>query len=334
LVADAKVGRSARQPLIHAEIIAAIERIPESADWPDLARVFDRAANAPRPDWELPIRACLAVGGEEAAAVPAAAAVACLQISIIVADDLLDDDPRGAHHAMGPGPAANLALGFQAAAFRLIADSALQPPGRSAAYACLARMALRTAVGQQLDVQNFQDEVNYWRIVEAKSTPFYGGALQLGAIFGGSSEAQAVEIYEIGRLIGEIIQLEDDLEDALQVPANADWKQGRNNLLILFARTADHPGRGRFLELIGRIDDEVTLAEAQRILITSGAVSYCAYQLIARYREARETLGRLSLPHPQPLEEILEAYGRSLADRLRVAGIDLSLADIKDTPRP
>ena len=61
------------------------------------------------------------MGADDAIALPAVAAIACLQISIILVDDILDDDPRGAYHRLGAGRAANLGLAFQAAALKLLA---------------------------------------------------------------------------------------------------------------------------------------------------------------------------------------------------------------------
>jgi hypothetical protein len=45
--------------------------------------------------WLLPLQACEAVGGTPEQAVPAATAVACSQIGIILIDDMLDLDPHG-----------------------------------------------------------------------------------------------------------------------------------------------------------------------------------------------------------------------------------------------
>ena len=45
----------------------------------------------------------------------------CLQLSIMLVDDILDDDPRGFQIDKGPGWAANLALALQSAAVRLVA---------------------------------------------------------------------------------------------------------------------------------------------------------------------------------------------------------------------
>jgi len=119
-----------------AQLRDAVLALPAMAAWPDAAAVFPARPDEPlRFDWQLPVLACRAVGGSEEAALPAAAAVACLQISIILADDVLDQDPRGAHHRLGVGRTANLALAFQAAALALLGRAPAPAEARSAAQA-------------------------------------------------------------------------------------------------------------------------------------------------------------------------------------------------------
>lgn len=302
------------------QIRARIAALPETAVLPELVTIFERTGSVPHPDWEIPLAACQVVGGERATALPGAAALACLQISIILVDDILDDDPRGEHLRRGVGATANLAQAFQAAAFELVGTAEVSGAQKAAAGAVLARAALATAAGQQLDVQNLSGEDNYWRVVRAKSTPFYGAAYELGAILGGAETAVAQELYHFGVLVGEMIQIEDDLKDALEKPANADWQQGRNNLLILYARTADHPQRERFEALLPLVADAARLEEAQQLLAGSGALSYAAYQLVERYQKARQLVQKLALPDPAPLQEMLQGYGEGWLTHLLQSG--------------
>jgi len=137
-------------------------------------------------------------------------------------------------------------------------------------------------------------------------------------------------MYSLGVVIGEIIQVEDDLIDALEVPANADWKQGRNNLLLLYAQTAEHEKREQFLRLLTKIDDPGALAEAQRILVSCGAVSYASYQLINRYRKAIKLLRGMSLIDPSGLHHVLDEYADSLRTRLKLSDIELFNESLKD----
>ena len=316
--------REMSEAVNQADIKAYLDALPEIKMWPELAAVFDRAGNAPRPDWELPFLACQAVGGNRNAALPGAAAIACLQLSIILVDDILDDDPRGAHLDYGYGPAANMALAYQSAAILILARADISGNQRASASMVLARAALATSAGQHLDVQNLRGEDSYWMVVEAKSTPFYGAAFEVGAILGSASVHVGSSMNSLGVIIGEIIQIEDDLDDALEVPANADWKMGRNNLLLLYAQTAEYEERERFVDLCARIDETGVLAEAQRILISCGAVSYAAYQLVSRYRKAKKLLAGISLKDPSVLHHLLDEYANTLLSLLNQSGVEIS----------
>jgi hypothetical protein len=76
-----------------------------------------------------------------------------MQISIMLLDDMLDDDPRGEHLRRGYGATANLALAFQAVAFRLVNQLPINHSQQAAITASVARLALATALGQQWDVK-------------------------------------------------------------------------------------------------------------------------------------------------------------------------------------
>lgn len=270
-----------------------------------------------RYDWQLPVLANEAVGGLDSDPTPAAAAIACMQISIQLADDILDDDPRGEHLRLGVGKTANLALALQAAAFRLVTQAGLSPDACRRACDSLAWMALETARGQHLDASNLQGEANYWAVVRAKSTPFYGSAPELGAIFGGAPPETALAMRDLGQTMGEIIQIKDDLEDALETPANPDWGQGRNNLLILYARTVSYPERERFIELAANAQQPDSLRQAQNLLLTSGAASYGVYQIAQRAQSMKTRLAGLALPRPDFLLEWIAHHEQLVADLLQ-----------------
>ncbi len=304
-----------------ADLKAAVLALPEIADWPEAAGVFSTKAEKVRLDWQLPVFACRAVGGDPSTMAPAAAAVACLQCSIILVDDVLDQDPRGAHHLLGEGRAANLGLAFQAAALALIGRIDVEPCYRAAAMAALAGAAVKTAWGQELDVQNLQGESNYWRVVETKSTPFYGVGLQLGALLAGARPDVAQGLHDAGVVLGRMIQIYDDLDDILAAPANPDWGEGRNNLLLLYASSTAHAGRARLAELRSQVADPAALREAQQILASCGAVSYAVYLLVKQHEAALRLVRSLRLPDPLPILGLFEQQVQPLAGWLRRLGL-------------
>src|SRR5690242_15177545 len=229
--------------------------LPEFSAWPEMAAIFERTHGTLSREWELPWLACQAVGGTLAEVLPGAAALACIQLSIVLVDDMLDDDPRGDYHHLGYGATANLALAYQAAAFSLVKAAPVNAERRAGLTGWLAHIGLGTAFGQYHDAHNAGDEATYWQVVRGKSGPFYGAALALGALLGGASPEVIERLNELGILLGETSQIYDDLADALRSPARPDWQHGRNNLLILYALTATYPDRARFEGCLPQVAD-------------------------------------------------------------------------------
>lgn len=285
-------------------------RLPIFDCWQEMKWILQRMASTQPRDWELPVIACQAVGESTEKAIPASAALACAQISIILVDDMLDDDPRGEYHRIGSGRASNLALAFQAASIDALMKSDANPAVRLAAVDSLNHMMLTTAYGQELDIQNPVDEDSYWRVVENKSAPFYEGAIQLGARLAEAGENATNNLEQLGRLYGAMIQIHDDLNDTMTAPANPDWLQKRKPLPILFALTVEHPDQARFIQLYEDIAIGGALQEAQQILIRCGAVSYCVDQLIRRHQTVQEILAKTPLAN----KDLIDSLIRSVID--------------------
>ncbi len=305
---------------IYTAIADLLFAFPLVQSWPEMKSLLQRAISAEPCDWQLPVAACQAVGGTAAQAIPAAAAIACLQISIVLIDDMLDDDPRGEYHRIGAAAAANMAAAFQALSLDVIAQcQSLAPHAKLSILQHLNQMALTIACGQYLDAQNPMDEASYWRLVQTKSAPFFGVALQIGALTGlAATETQtAVQMRQLGELYGEMIQIHDDLGDAMAQPANSDWLLGRSPLPILFAKTVPHPQQDQFLALCNAITHPGALAEAQTILIRCGAVSYCLDQLASRYEVAKDLLAQMSLAYEAGLTELLNLVFRPVQKLLQ-----------------
>lgn len=280
---------------VYEKIVAAFSKLPHINQWNQALDLMQRVSARQPYHWLLPARACAAVGGTDEQGIAAALAVACCHLSIILVDDMLDCDPRGAYHQMGMAGAANLSCAFQAAALAAVDGCPAPANRRFLALSSLNEMMLTTALGQYWDVQSPADEDGYWRVVQTKSSPFFGTALALGALLGGGSARAAQQLKALGALYGEMIQIHDDLNDSMLIPANADWLQRRFSLPILFARSVQHPARARFLQLCDEVSDPQALAEAQEILITCGAVSYCVDQLLIRHQSMQAVLGATPL---------------------------------------
>ncbi|MCO5199783.1 MAG: polyprenyl synthetase family protein [Anaerolineae bacterium] len=319
-------------PMLSAELLRAyIADIPEITEWPDIADRLNTAFAMTDHDWRLPLRACLAVGGSAEQAIPGCIAIAASQMSIIVVDDMLDNEPDGYHAQAGAGVASNAALALLALALRVIDKAEIPAERKASIMQSIAQMNLRTAYGQHLDVQNLTGEDNYWRVTATKSTPFYGCAYETGALLGGADVKLAATLYEIGVILGELIQIEDDLTDALETPANSDWNEERNNLLIMYASTADHAERAQFRQLRTCFNDPACLDAAQQILVRSGAVSYALYNIIVRNQTILTRLHALPLAEPHHLTQLNTYYAERLSDMLARNGISISAETIAAT---
>jgi len=269
-----------------------------------MRRIFLKAANGKPKHWIIPSLVGEALSGGVEQTIPAMAAIACLHISIILIDDMLDNDPRGEQFNIGLPMTANLATAFQALGFEVIHRSELAPHSKLVVLESLNAMVRKTAFGQYLDGSNSIDESTYWQIIQLKSSPFFGAALQVGGLFGGASIEVSEQLKQLGCLYGECIQMHDDLNDSLAVPANSDWLLNRAPLPILFAQVVKHPDRERFLALRREIKDLKNLTEAQTILVRCGAVSYCLDRILAKQKEAISLLKTIPLTNKAILEKL------------------------------
>lgn len=84
-------------------------------------------------------------------------------------------------------------------------------------FPIFTRTALEVCEGQQYDM-NFEscEEValdEYFNMIRLKTAVLLGAALQIGAILGGASDEDAVNLYEFGIAMGIAFQLRDDYLD-------------------------------------------------------------------------------------------------------------------------
>lgn len=320
-------------------------------EWPELSELVGRPMRSDgdsAKSWDYVHLACEAVGGDANQAIPGMAAIFYLQVAIGLVDDILDDDPKGLHLKLGAGRAANLAAACQALSAEMLSSemlssemlsSEIPESRRYLLHEILARAALATARGQELDVllpsatsSGKPSEEAYWQLTDAKTPPLFVAALALGAVSGGADGELVARIGELGHPLGRMIQIGDDLTDALEGAQRPDWQRPGANLAMVFALLAEHDGQHRFGELVAKLHyrhDKDDLAEAQELLVASGAVGYCCHRLLAAYKDVETQLDELGLPHPDflgdafsdlitPLRSLLEQLGYRTSDLLHL----------------
>lgn len=296
--------------------------------WAELRSLLEQAGSTKPQHWQLPYVAGLAMDGDISRIIPGIAAIACHYASIIMVDDMLDEDPKGIYHQMGQAITANYVMALQATGFDAIQQSDHDDRTKRAALHSLNQMLFTTTRGQHLDIQNPQSEQRYWTAVRTKSAPFFGTSMYVGALLGGATPETAASIKLIGNLYGEMIQIHDDLHDVMECPANPDWITNRSPLPILYAQVVVHPERERFIALRQDIVAPDALHEAQAILIRCGAVSYAIYQLLQRYRKAQAILDKTVLFERSPIDHLLGALVEPIPELMVLAGADQAPSEI------
>lgn len=310
------------------DVLGIIREAAQSERWPELDALLRRPLSGSSHMDVLVGAGCAATGGNPELQPTAIAACLAMQMSIVLVDDLLDEDDKGHHHKVGIGPAANMALALQSAAFECVAALPIHESRKYTMSRLLHRMNAATAYGQHLDQIPVETEEDYWRVVTHKSEPFFGIALSIGAHLGEASQEIMDRLTDLGRLWGTMVQIQDDLDDALTIPARPDWR-GRNNLPILYGHLADYPEKERFLHLCKHLDEEEVLEEAQNLLYASGAVSYCVYHLMERHKQVKALLGQLQLAESGPLKAFFDERADALIQLLRDTGSPLNEEDAK-----
>jgi geranylgeranyl pyrophosphate synthase len=313
-------------PLTVGRVVDLIRSLPGIDAWDNVISLLfgPESYNHPiRQDWMLPAYGYQAVSGGQDIPIHAVAAMACLQTSISLIDDILDEETNRIQSEIGVGRTANVSFALHAVSHLLIDACSVAPELRNQASRILDNMAITTAIGQDLDVQNAEGEQAYWSIVRAKSAPFYSAGIESGAVLAGATKNVAQILNQFGAIFGEMIQIVDDLEDAFCVPAKPDWNHGRNNLATLYALTAEYPKKTRFIHLMGETKDTSNLKELHQILIDSGAVSYCVFSLMQRQQQAMSLVRDAGLKQRVVLEDMLRtqvAPVKAFVDEKALAG--------------
>jgi len=286
--------------------------------WPDLMQFILRIINEKPKHILIPGLIASAYGGEESQQVMANAALTLLFGAIVSVDSILDGDEVGPMAELSGGELSNMSLGLAGWAAHVLRQLSDRPRIYKEGIETISRLLYQVSFGQALDSGNPETEEAYWELAMMKSGAFFSGAFTLGGLVGGASAADLTRLSALGQYYGVMLQIHDDLRDALEVPANSDWLNGRYTLPILFAHLVDHPERERFEALRMQVMDAQKLEEVQTILVRSGALSYGLYQIqqldeqVALEMEGLSTandhdLRRMFTELVQPVEQLLEA---------------------------
>jgi competence protein ComQ len=267
-------------------VCGAIEQVWETNGKGLPPRLLDWVTESARQSHSLrlPLLTCRAGGGDDAHAVPVAAAWHLLH----AAAHLLDDVADGAAPDLDPNQAVNgaVALVFlsQLSLVRLRQGS-LEPQRIVALVDVFNAATTRMSSGQAIDLgwgETRKTLDDYWRLVGAKAGAFFALACRAGAMLGALPQSDIDTYATFGYHFGILVQLSDDLR-AIWMPRNeGDLETADRTLPVVYAvgrQTSPSETRSHLRSLVRRsADDTGALAELQRTLADLEALHYVTLQ--------------------------------------------------------
>ncbi len=243
------------------------------------------------------------VGGEEAVALYAGAAVELLHNFTLVHDDIMDRDEtrRGVptvHKIWGEAMAILAGdLLFSKAYEALMLTSNVSCDRKLKAAEILTWAAATVAEGQALDMMLAEKDVSevsvddYFKMIEKKTAALFKASAEIGCIIGGGTEKDVEALGEYGLNLGIAFQLKDDIlgivgdQSKIGKPVYSDIREGKKTLPILYTISRASPEEREVLSrALGCKDQEARdiLKEAAEIIIKLGGIDY-AHKVAEEY---------------------------------------------------
>lgn len=323
-------------------LLDRIRQVPQLNVFPMLDELFDAYQTE---SGQLPLASyrMLVPPDERRDALSIQAAVLCIIVGGFVFDNLMDQDKDKPESKLHEGRRANLAASLLVAAYKLINESGF--PERVQLRLCdeLSTLLLQAARAQELEAQlakgevpNDDPEQNYWSIQHGKSSQQIGRFLKLGAILAEKPEWED-PVFQVGVAYGDMLQLVDDMSDALVKEISPDWDSTSKNLMIVFCLNENNPRRAEFLDHFRRAREDASAHRACRqIILDSGALGFGMYQYYDRYLKARKLIQSMQSMEgydTTPLDSLFRKNVRVITTFLKKMGVELPpqiAAQLKD----
>lgn len=295
---------------------------PNLNTWPDIEEILKKRKPGTISLFKI---AYTTAGNTQIDSLPIQAAILCFIINCILIDDVLDDDEKGIWKTYGVGRAVNLAAALHARQQILIHESKFSDGHKLEVICCLNQMKLLESEAQELATQNKIDVNQYWNMVHGKSGNVCGTSMRIGALLGGASQSEANILYSIGKKMGEVGQISNDLRGAFQIPANPDWKWIGSSLPILLSLGTSHPYLDEFKEILTKnLSQNNNLERAHEILIKSNSISLCCDHITQRLEDIYQGLCKCLLPGKEHLRKNIGEDVKHAIDWVRDLNVDLS----------
>ncbi|MCU0795814.1 MAG: polyprenyl synthetase family protein [Akkermansiaceae bacterium] len=316
-------------PTASPEILARIRSIPQLAHFPELDQFIENYPVGMNDFVAMSYRMLVAEDQREDISALEAAVYAATLGSFLI-DDVMDCDTTKPDFGMDVGRRVNLGCTLLVAGSLMIAQSGYPAGILTQLQEEYAQWLLHAAVGQEIEARSAAHgeatadlEARYWEAVGAKSSQQVGCMLRFGAVMAGRPD-QAEGLFRIGRILGEMAQILDDIGDGVGPQRSPDWESPGKNLLMVFCHHPSNPQREEFVELFPKtVSDAAAHRRCREIMISSGAVGYAIYQYFDRYRQARALAEAIEGYDRRPLKELVSQQIKKIAKILHRMGIRL-----------
>ncbi len=276
------------------------------------------------PRWPLYVIAAYRVGAGASkghtwrAALPGAVAVELAMAAADLLDELTDGDPSPVVEQYGRGQALNTANLMLVMAQHTLGKLAAQGGGEPtlsalSALAALQEMLVEAAVGQHLDMMYDRmsvDEVTLEMsagVTEKKAGALIAGACRVGARLSGADDKVVDLLARLGREVGGIAQLANDVQDVLPlggmeggVERKTDLRLRKRTLPIVFTLRDDSPQPNALQRAFSapgaaqNVDEE----ELRRAVVEAGGVQFANLIMEVHRQTILEILAELEETSP------------------------------------
>jgi geranylgeranyl diphosphate synthase type II len=283
----------------------------------------------------LVLLASNAVGGGDAAAVPAAVAIECLHNFTLIHDDVMDRSPvrRGkptVHTKWNVAVAVLAGDHLLALGYRALLGGGRGGPGVAARerggagrmLSAFTRAFRDVCEGQGYDLE-FEARRSvtmreYRRMIDLKTARVIAAAAEIGAIAGGGSAPQVKALRTYGERLGLAFQIRDDVLDVTGTAKEfgkkigADIARGKKTYLLVKSLELARGKDAALLRSVARGMGAGRIARVREVYERTGAVAAAGREIARLTGGARSALA--SLPGG-PGKEILLDFAGALAGR-------------------
>lgn len=270
---------------------------------------------------------CAMAAGQPSAvesATPAAAAVELLHNFSLIHDDIEDGDAlrRGRPtlwKVWGIAQSINTGDAMFAMAHQSLLQSGASAERRLRAMSVFEAMCLDLTRGQHLDI-SFEQRTDvavaeYLEMIAGKTAALTEACCEIGAILGGSDDAQIAALARFGRDLGIAFQIQDDVLGIWGDPirtgkADSDLAHGKKTYPVLVAAERDPLFRAQYFDVAAENRD---LASLRDLIESTGAREATEAAAEATYKRGLAALAACR-GVPEAVE-MLSALARSLFAR-------------------